>query len=188
MKRAGIEPIARILQSCRQAAETDRARSCPQHAVSAWLGHSVAVSLKHYLTVTEDLLNAAAGLPAGAAESAAEGSGTEPQGAETVESDTHVSQADKPTKQGFSSKKRNAPSRTRTCDRRIRNPKSCNATVGSNPYGGKDLRESPESSPEPQATKQATPEIVKEWLAACPVPLSPCQHRTVRDAVDRSGA
>ena len=71
VKRAGIEPIARVFQSCRQAAETDWARSLPQHAVSAWLGHSVAVSLKHYLTVTDDLLDAAAGLTEGAAKSAA---------------------------------------------------------------------------------------------------------------------
>ena len=34
----------------------------PRHAVSKWVGHSVAVSVKHYLTVTDDLSNAAAGL------------------------------------------------------------------------------------------------------------------------------
>ena len=34
----------------------------PQHAVSKWVGHSVAVSVKHYLTVTDDLFNAVAGL------------------------------------------------------------------------------------------------------------------------------
>ena len=67
VKRAGIEPIARVFQTCRQSRETDWARTHPQHAVSAWLGHSVAVGVKHYLTVTDELLDAAAGLSEGAA-------------------------------------------------------------------------------------------------------------------------
>ncbi len=34
----------------------------PQHAVSKWIGHSMAVSERHYLQLTEDVFDAANGL------------------------------------------------------------------------------------------------------------------------------
>ncbi len=58
--RAGVEPWGDLFQALRQAAETDLARRFPQHAVSAWIGHSMAVSERHYLQLTDDLYGAAA--------------------------------------------------------------------------------------------------------------------------------
>ena len=43
------------------SAETDFARTHPQHAVSKWIGHSMAVSERHDTQVTDDLIDAATG-------------------------------------------------------------------------------------------------------------------------------
>ena len=122
VKRAEVEPIARVFQTCRQSRETDWARTHPQHAVSAWLGHSVSVSIKHYLTVTDDLLDAAAGLGESAAKSAAECSGIGPQGAEPVASAKHLPHAVETGKQAFSGEKRIEADGSRTRNHRIDSP------------------------------------------------------------------
>ena len=57
--RAGIVPWDDLLQTLRRSAETDFAKRNPQHAVSRWIGHSMAVSERHYLQVDEELLEAA---------------------------------------------------------------------------------------------------------------------------------
>jgi integrase len=58
--RAGVDPWDDLFQALRQAAETDLAKRFPQHAVSAWIGHSMQVSERHYLQLTDDLYEAAA--------------------------------------------------------------------------------------------------------------------------------
>ena len=35
----------------------------PQHVVSSWIGHSVAVSLKHYVQTLDSVFETASGLP-----------------------------------------------------------------------------------------------------------------------------
>lgn len=54
-KRAGLPEWAEPFQVMRRNRETDWAKRFPQHAVSEWLGHDIAVSAKFYLNVTEDL-------------------------------------------------------------------------------------------------------------------------------------
>ena len=72
LKRAGIVPWPDLFQTLRRSAETELARSFPQHAVSKWLGHSMKVSERHYLSVTDELYETAAAFdPQSAAESAA---------------------------------------------------------------------------------------------------------------------
>ena len=59
------------------------AMTYPQHAVSQWIGHSVAVSLKHYVQTPDSLFETVASAPVlRAAESAAVCSGTGSHGAE----------------------------------------------------------------------------------------------------------
>jgi len=58
--RAGIEPWEDLFQALRQAAETDLAKRFPQHVVSRWIGHSMKVSERHYLQLTDDFYSAAA--------------------------------------------------------------------------------------------------------------------------------
>ena len=55
LKRARINPFGRPFQVLRQSCETEWSEHFPQHAVSAWLGHSEAVSRNHYLMITNDM-------------------------------------------------------------------------------------------------------------------------------------
>lgn len=69
--RAGVEAWADLFQALRRSCETDFASRFPQHAVSEWIGHSQAVSHKHYLQVTDDLFeSASAGEPCNALQNA----------------------------------------------------------------------------------------------------------------------
>ena len=63
IQRAGLTPWDDLFQTLRRSAETDFARTHPQHAVSKWIGHSMAVSERHYLQVTDDLLDTAVNAP-----------------------------------------------------------------------------------------------------------------------------
>lgn len=54
---AGIVPWDDLLQTLRRSCETEWAETCPQHAVSSWIGHSIAVSLKHYTMTTNETLD-----------------------------------------------------------------------------------------------------------------------------------
>ncbi len=73
LKRAEVTPFDRPYRVLRQSCETEWAQEFPQHAVSAWLGHSESVSRKHYLMVPDELFERAA-------KSAAVGSRTDSQG------------------------------------------------------------------------------------------------------------
>jgi integrase len=74
IRNAGLLAWPDLFQTLRRSCETDFARTCPQHAVSTWIGHSMRVSEKHYLQMTDDLYDLATGR---AAESAAAGHGTD---------------------------------------------------------------------------------------------------------------
>ena len=77
LKRAGIIQWPDLFQTLRRSCEIEWATHFPQHAVSRWLGHSMQVSERHYLSVTDDLFEVAAAFnPLRAAESAAAGHGT----------------------------------------------------------------------------------------------------------------
>ena len=62
MKRAGVEPWPKLWQNMRASRETELVESFPDHVVSAWIGHSVAISRKHYLQVTDAHFRLAAGV------------------------------------------------------------------------------------------------------------------------------
>jgi hypothetical protein len=60
----------------------------PQHVVSQWIGHSVAVSLRHYVQTPDYLFDmAAAGTPLRAAKCAAVNPGTDGNGEENEPTD-----------------------------------------------------------------------------------------------------
>ena len=63
--RAGIEPWADLFQTLRGSAETQHAMKHPQFAVSAWIGHSMKTSERHYLRMTDEIIAAATGRPIG---------------------------------------------------------------------------------------------------------------------------
>jgi len=103
VRRAAIEPIPGLYQTARQSCETDWAARFPQHAVSKWLGHSVAVSVQHYLGCPDDLYATAAGM---GGESKGTEKGTEltrmdAHGGEAVESANIVTQTKRLENKGF---------------------------------------------------------------------------------------
>jgi hypothetical protein len=59
IRQAGVPQWKHLFHSLRASGETDWCRTHPQHAVADWLGHSMAVSQKHYLQTTADMFDAA---------------------------------------------------------------------------------------------------------------------------------
>ena len=53
MKRAGLEPWPRLFHNLRASRETELAEQFPLHVVTAWLGNTPRIAMKHYLQVTE---------------------------------------------------------------------------------------------------------------------------------------
>jgi integrase len=64
IERAGLTPWPKLFQNLRSTRETELAESFPLHVVTAWIGNSQPVALKHYLQVTDDHFDrAVAGAP-----------------------------------------------------------------------------------------------------------------------------
>ena len=59
IRRAGLEPWAKLFQVPRRNRETDWAQEYPQYVASVWMGHDMAVSEKHYLQIPDQLYEAA---------------------------------------------------------------------------------------------------------------------------------
>jgi integrase len=53
IKRAGLTPWPRLFQNLRASRETDLMQIHPIHVVTAWMGNTPAVALKHYLQVLD---------------------------------------------------------------------------------------------------------------------------------------
>jgi len=134
-ERAGLTPWPDLFQTLRRSCETELAMTFPQHAVSAWLGHSEAVSRAHYLQVPDELFDRAVGRLANsadesAAKSAAESAAATPRtnaqdaaAAAECHDVTHPKHPEKLEENCDSTVEiATAPGGTRTPDRRIRNP------------------------------------------------------------------
>ncbi len=75
IKRAGVTPWAKLFHALRASCETDLAGMYPIHTVCRWLGNSVAVAAKHYLSVKDDDFDRASGRCQNPGQSVAETSG-----------------------------------------------------------------------------------------------------------------
>ena len=53
LKRAGLQPWPRLFQNLRASRETELAGEFPIHVVTAWMGNTHRIALKHYLQVTD---------------------------------------------------------------------------------------------------------------------------------------
>ena len=84
IRKAGLEPWAKLFQNLRSTRETELADRFPVQAVCAWIGNSEAVAKKHYLQVTEQHFTDAVREPEQAAQKAAqhgaESGGTDKKG------------------------------------------------------------------------------------------------------------
>jgi len=61
IRKAGLEPWPKPFQNLRSTRETELAEQYPLHVVVAWLGNSQPVAAKHYLQVTQEHFERAAG-------------------------------------------------------------------------------------------------------------------------------
>jgi len=61
IKRAGLKPWPKLFQNLRASRETELAKDYPIHVVCAWIGNTEMIAAKHYLQVTEDYFQQAAG-------------------------------------------------------------------------------------------------------------------------------
>ena len=68
--KAGLKPWPKLFQNLRSTRETELAECWPEHVVCAWIGNSQAVARKHYLQVTEEHFERAAGVLVGSGEAA----------------------------------------------------------------------------------------------------------------------
>ncbi len=134
LKRAEIAPWDNCFQALRRSRETEWSLTFPQHAVSAWLGHSEQISRDHYLQVPEEIFDRAAGLhgdssdpntSGSAAKSAAANSRIGSQGRATGENAQDVSYHEKPTNTGSNAENGTAPPGTRTPDPLIKSQLLC---------------------------------------------------------------
>tara|TARA_Y100001934_G_scaffold277636_1_gene376870 strand:+ start:269 stop:1594 length:1326 start_codon:yes stop_codon:yes gene_type:complete len=54
INRAGLQPWPKLFQNMRASRATELVKECPEHVVTAWMGHSKRIAQKHYLQVTEE--------------------------------------------------------------------------------------------------------------------------------------
>src|SRR5262249_1927880 len=60
IKRAGLTSWPRLFHNLRASRETELAHEYPIHVVTAWLGNTTQIAMKHYCMVTEDDMRRAA--------------------------------------------------------------------------------------------------------------------------------
>ncbi len=61
LTRAGVEPGPRLIYNRRASRETELAAEFPIHVVTAWLGNTPAIAMRHYLQTTDADFERAAG-------------------------------------------------------------------------------------------------------------------------------
>jgi len=63
--KAGLKRWPKLFQNLRSTRETELAERWPEHVACAWIGNSKAVARKHYLQMTDEYFERAAGIPSG---------------------------------------------------------------------------------------------------------------------------
>jgi integrase len=61
IRRAGLTPWPRIFHNMRATRQNELAKDLPIHVVCRWIGNGALIAAKHYLEVTDDYFEAAAG-------------------------------------------------------------------------------------------------------------------------------
>jgi len=78
--RAGLEPWPRLFHNLRASRETELAREYPVHVVTAWLGNTPKIALKHYLMTTDSDFQKAAQNPAHIGDDSTQNQAQQPAG------------------------------------------------------------------------------------------------------------
>lgn len=131
IKTAVMERWPDLFHALRRSCASEWVKTLPAHAVARWLGHSEAVSRKHYLKVDEDLFTKVSQRAADGRctedekalqTGAAEGSGTERKG-DTIEAPVGATTDDDSMNYDESSETElNGPGRNRTDNQKIMSP------------------------------------------------------------------
>jgi len=61
IRRAGVDPWPKLFHNLRASRQTELENEFPSHVVCAWLGNSEAIARRHYLQVTDEHFERAAG-------------------------------------------------------------------------------------------------------------------------------
>jgi len=118
--KAGLEPWSDLYQALRRSCETQWSTEHPQAAVSRWLGHSMQVSERHYLSVADAVFDRATGRTQGALSFALSGSAKSRHNpSQTVDGAAGVSDPENAEIPAYSAENFNGSGRIRTCDRAI---------------------------------------------------------------------
>jgi hypothetical protein len=62
INKAGLKRWPKLFQNLRSTRQTELAEQWPEHVVCAWIGNSKAMAREHYLQVTEEHFERAAGI------------------------------------------------------------------------------------------------------------------------------
>jgi len=54
VRRAGLEPWPRLFHNMRASRETELCETFPMHVVTAWMGNTPDIAMKHYCQVTDE--------------------------------------------------------------------------------------------------------------------------------------
>ena len=123
IKRAGLKPWPKLFHNLRATRETGAGGVHPIHVVCSWLGHDAAIAQKHYLQVTDqDFERAANSAPHTRATPKQRKTSQHGERTEHARNEKNpVLLGSSAENAGFSAEDE-YPDRTRTCDRRFRNP------------------------------------------------------------------
>jgi hypothetical protein len=173
IKRAGLEPWERLFHNMRASCETELCEKFPMHVVTAWMGHTPDIAMKHYCQVTEAHFQRATEAAQNAAQSAPvrDRKWLEPALAHNEES---------PELPGLpvAYVALRSPQTDGTGFEQTQEP------AGNTGFAG----EGGANSGAPGA-RQAPPEAdLAGWLDACPVPLDATIRRGILDAIRAAGA
>jgi integrase len=80
MERAGVAIWPRLFQNMRASRETELTKQYPLHVVTAWIGNSAPIAARHYLQVTDEDFDRAAGGGAKSGALAAQNQAQQPTG------------------------------------------------------------------------------------------------------------
>jgi len=120
IRLAGVDAYSKPFHTLRSSCQTELAMTFPDFAVAKWIGNSVRVADKHYLRMTSDLMDRAAGVETEAAQNAAQSASEvtriEPKSVSEQAAKVRSEHAKLPGKSGSFRSNQNADSRIRTCD------------------------------------------------------------------------
>ena len=96
IRRAGLQPWPRLFHNLRASRETELVERFPIQVVTAWLGNTPSVALRHYLMTTDEHFKVAVDGTMQAAQNAAQQAHASPRKEQQAEPSAHEKTPDLP--------------------------------------------------------------------------------------------